>query len=376
MLGGARGRGEVLDRLDQGLDVLDGGAAAAADDLHAELADEPALVLGQLVGGEVVVHLPLDDRRQAGVGQARDRHAGVLEEVAEVLAHLRGPGGAVDPDDVGPHGVERGQRGADLGAGQHRAGELHGDLHLDRDLAPGRGHGPAAADHRGLGAEQVELGLDQEQVDAALEQGGRLLLVGVAQLGEADLAEGGELGARSHRAGDQAAVAVGDLAGDAGGGQVDLVGPLGDAVLAERHGEGAEGGRLDDVDADLEERVVHLGDHVGSGDHEQLVAALEVLAAEVVGPQAQRLHVGAEGAVVDDHLLVDQVEVAAGTHGLTRLPGHPPCSVASRTPCPTTSGPDPAGQGPPISGQNPSGWSLGRPGGRASASGVDLRKDL
>ena len=52
-------------------------------------------------------------------------------------------------------------------------------------------------------------------------------------------------------------MAVGHLAGDAGGGHVDLVGPLGDAVLAERHGEGAEGGRLDDVDADLEEVVVH-----------------------------------------------------------------------------------------------------------------------
>ena len=113
-----RGR-EVLHRLDEGGDVLDGGAAAAADDLHAEVADEAALVLGQLVGREVVVHLPLDHRREAGVGQAGDRHAGVLAEVAEVLAHLGGPGGAVDADDVGPHGVERGEGGADLGAREH-----------------------------------------------------------------------------------------------------------------------------------------------------------------------------------------------------------------------------------------------------------------
>ena len=34
----------------------------------------------------------------------------------------------------------------------------------------GRGHGPTAADDRGLQAEEVELGLDEEQVDAALEQ--------------------------------------------------------------------------------------------------------------------------------------------------------------------------------------------------------------
>ena len=215
--------------------------------------------------------------------------------------------------------------------GSMRAGELHGDLHLDRHLAADGGHGPPAADHPRLGAEQVELRLDEEHVDAAFEEAAGLLLVGVAQLGEADLAERGELGARADRAGHQAAVAVGHLAGDAGGGQVDLVGPLGDPVLGQRHGEGAEGGGLDDVDADLEEVVVHRGDDVGPGDHQQLVAALERLAPEVVGAEAQRLDVGAEGAVVDDHLLVDQVQVGAPAHGLTRLPARPPASVASRT---------------------------------------------
>ena len=150
--------------------MLGGGAAAAADHLHAELRHEARLVGGELLGREVVVHLAVDHRGQAGVGQARDRHAGVLAEVAEVLAHLGGAGGAVDADDVGAHGVEGGEGGTDLGAGQHRAGELHGDLHLDRHLAAEGGHRPAGADHGGLGAEQVELRLDEEQVDAALEQ--------------------------------------------------------------------------------------------------------------------------------------------------------------------------------------------------------------
>ena len=82
----------------------------------------------------------------------------------------------------------------------------------------------------------------------------------------------------------------------------------------------AEAGRLDDVDADLEEGVVHAGDHVGSGGDEQLVAALEGLAAEVVGGEVERLHVGAEGAVEDDDALGDEIEVPALLHGLTRVP--------------------------------------------------------
>ena len=76
-----------------------------------------------------------------------------------------------------------------------------------------------AADEAGLGAEQVVLRLDEQQVDAALEQAARLRLVGVAQGVEADLAERGELRAGADRAGDEAGPvrrrpAVGDLAGE------------------------------------------------------------------------------------------------------------------------------------------------------------------
>ncbi len=148
------------------------------------------------VGGEVVVHLAVDHRRQAGVGDAGDRHAGVLGEVAEVLAHLDRAGGAVDADDVGL-ASRRGRRG-------RRRSRCPGSMRPVSSMVtctwsgtsrPAARHGPAAADHGRLGAEQVEQGLDDEQVDAALEEPGGLHLVGVAQLGEADLAERGELGA-------------------------------------------------------------------------------------------------------------------------------------------------------------------------------------
>ncbi len=236
-----------------------------------------------------------------------------------MLAHLGGAGGAVDADDVDVQRVDGREGGADLGAEQHAAGELHGDLGLDRHLPAGRGHGPAAADDGGLHGEEVEVGLEEEQVDAALEQRGGLDLVGVAQLGEADLPEAGRLGARAHGAGHEALAVgggevVGDLPGDAGVGERDLVGPVGHAVLAERDGEGAEGVRLDHVGAHLEVRRVQRGHGVGPGDGEVLVAALEGLTAEVVGRQVLGLQPGARGAVVDDDTLGNQVEEGRG-HG-------------------------------------------------------------
>ncbi len=51
---------------------------------------------------------------------------------------------------------------------------------------------------------------------------------------------------------------------------------------------------------DVEVAGVEAGDELGSGDHEQLVAALEVGPAEVVGGEAGGLDAGAHGAVVDD----------------------------------------------------------------------------
>ena len=81
-------------------EVRRGRAAAPADHVDAEVRDEPGMVLGELFGCEVVVHGPVDDAGQTGVGDARDRHAGVGGEMTEVLAHLDRTGGAVDADDV------------------------------------------------------------------------------------------------------------------------------------------------------------------------------------------------------------------------------------------------------------------------------------
>ena len=73
-----------------------------------------------------------------------------------------------------------------------------------------------------------------------------------------------------------------------------------DAVLGEHEAEGAEGRGLDRVDARFEELPVHLGDQIGPGEHEVLVATFELGAAEVVLGQILALDPGSEGTVEDE----------------------------------------------------------------------------
>jgi hypothetical protein len=163
------------------------------------------------------------------------------------------------------HGLQGTQRGTDLGARQHGTGQLDGDLGLDRQAAAGRPHRSTGSVDGRLGLQQVEDGLDDDQVDAAFDQGGRLLLVGIAQLRVPDLTEGREL-----RAGPDApchptgSIRCGEVVGSSSSQgcrrQVQLPHTVGLAVLGQHRGERAEGVGLDDVAADFEERSVDAVD--------------------------------------------------------------------------------------------------------------------
>ena len=104
-----------------------------------------------------------------GVGHHRHRDAGVVGQVAQVLAHLGGPGRAVQPDHVDAERLDRRQRRADLAAQQHGAGGFDGDVGDDRDMPAELGHRPARSQHRGLELQQVLAGLDEDRVGAALQ---------------------------------------------------------------------------------------------------------------------------------------------------------------------------------------------------------------
>ena len=139
----AGARREVLALLGQRLDVRVRRAAAAADELEPVVGDERGAVVGELVGLQGVLGAVRAELGQAGVGHHRDRDAALAAQGAQVLAHLGGAGGAVQADAVDAQGLEGRQRRGDLGADQHRAGELDGDVADDRDAAgrtrPSRG---------------------------------------------------------------------------------------------------------------------------------------------------------------------------------------------------------------------------------------------
>ena len=170
--------------------------------------------------------------------------------------------------------------------------------------AAGRLERLADAEDRGLDLEDVLRGLDDHEVDAALEQALGLLGEDADELAEADLAEarvlgGGQEAGRADRAGDEAVLAD-RLAGDLRRLDVDLERVLAEAPLVELEPGALEGVGLDDLGPGLDHRLVDALDDVGAVEHERLVAAAgeAVVALEV---EVELLEGGAHAAVEDDH---------------------------------------------------------------------------
>ena len=257
--------------------------------------------------------LPVDHRGQAGVGQAGDRDDGVAATGGAAASLIStGPGGAVEADHVDA-AWPRARSG-------RRRSRCPGSMRPVSSMVTWVWSGtwrPSATMARraplmaALAWSRSNDRLDEEQVDAALEQPGGLLLVGVAQLGVGDLPQGGELGARAHAAGHPAGpVRGGELVGRPSGqarrpGQVELAGPVGHART--RPGptaKAAEGVGLHHVAADLEEGAVDLVDERRAG-----CSTSSSLHPSRSGPpkssaaQVQELQVRPHGAVEDDHPL-------------------------------------------------------------------------
>ena len=329
----ARGQRPVPQPGDDGGQVLGRGPAAAARQREPELGGEHLMGVGELVGGHRVVRAIGGELGQPGIRHAGQRHARVRGQVAQVLAHLAGTRRAVEPDHVDAERLERGERRADLGAEQHRAGRLDSDLGDQQDIGAGGRDRPAGADDRRFGLQQVLAGLDDQRVGAAAQQAGGVALVGVAELRERDVAERRQLRAGPHRAEHPARPAgagglVGRLPGQPRAALGEFLDPAGDPVLAEIAEVRAERVSADAVDPGVQVAVMDSPDDVRAGDVQDLVAAF--VPGKVVDRDRAALQHGSHRAVGDDYPLAERRAQgcrAAGSAGRSTLSwaaGHPP----------------------------------------------------
>ena len=184
---------------------------------------------------------------------------------------------------------------------------------------------------RRLRVQGIEHGFNQQNVDTAFDQRLGLLDIGHAQLLEADVAGTRIIDVGRDRCGFGLwaectghetrlvgrAEAVGRLAGDAGRGEVHLAGELGHAVVGLRDDRRTKGIGLDDVCAGSQIVGMNLGNHLRTGDREQLVVAFDVVGevgqplAAVVGlGELVALDHGAHGAVEDQDAPGEQLAQA------------------------------------------------------------------
>ena len=307
----ALGALHASDRVRDLADVFGCGAAATADQRQSVFGDEARQRLGQFIWLQRIFGAVGTQHRQPRIGHHRHGCAGMLRQVAQVLAHLGGAGGAVQSDHVHAERLDRRQRRADLAAQQHGAGGFHRDVGDHRDVTAELGHRPVRSQHRGLQLQQVLAGLDEDRVRAAFEHAEGGLGVRVTDHRVLGVAQRRQLGARAHRAQHvppaiRRAHLVSDPPRDRGTSLREITDPVGDVIVAEVRQVTAERVGLDRVGAGLEVGAVDGLDHIRAGVVEDLVAALEVV--EVVEREIGRLQLSAHGAVAHHDPLRQGVE--------------------------------------------------------------------
>ena len=139
-----------------------GGAAAAADDVDAELAHEAVEPVREVVGLQWEVGVLAARLRQAGVGHHANQARTILRQVLHARQHQIGADGAVEADDIDAgERFERDECARDVGAGQHLlVGLHHSNLHHQRQLHAARLHHLHGGDGDGFGLQNIKAGLD------------------------------------------------------------------------------------------------------------------------------------------------------------------------------------------------------------------------
>ena len=265
---GVRGAFPATDSGDP-TNVFRNSAAATSHDIKPTVAHEAADAPTQHLRGLVIVPVFVG---QAGVGNAGHREAGKGSQSADMVGHELRPGGAIkaNPQEVavGQGSVE----GLDVLASQESAHGFHGTLDGNRNPAAQLGKGAVDALQSGLDVQRVLTGFQQQEIRAAFDETGGLIVVRSGQIVEGDPTGNGDgLGGGTHGAGDEAGLvgctcAVGSLTGDGGGGPVNWAGFVGEIVFSENDGSSAKGVGLDDVGSGIEIPLMDIGDDVRPGE--------------------------------------------------------------------------------------------------------------
>ncbi len=213
-------------------------------------------------------------------------------------------------------------------------------------------HHFGAGEDRRLGVERVEDGLDQQHIDAAIDQSAHLLGIGDAQFIEGDGAEariqdigrdrGGAVG-RADGAGDKTRAAVlvlRDLRGLAcqpGAFEIQLVGDLRHAVIGLRDAGRREGIGRNDVGAGAEISEMNGAHRVGPAEIEEIVVAAHLAVPGVEAGAAIALLVETERLDHRPHGAVEHQDALGGETAqrlfFVGLDCHAVTPVASRFGC-------------------------------------------
>ncbi len=208
----------------------------------------------------------------ARVGHGAERLGGVLDHLLDGLEHDLRADRAVAADHVHGPFVQLAREGLGIRAVGQVAVVVDGDLGDDGHLVAGG----LARGEDGL-AQLVEVGegLEDQQVDAGLEQRLDLLAEDGARLGEGGGTERLDADAqRSDRAGHEGRLS-GRLARQAHAGLVDGLQLLGEAEGGQARAVGAEGVGLEDLRAGLDVLLVDFLHQGGRGEVELVEAAVD-----------------------------------------------------------------------------------------------------
>ncbi len=184
-------RSQSRDGVDDRLQVRRGRPTAAADDADAQFGHELALRLSQALGGERVDGPPVLEVGDTGVGHDAYRQPRLASQGAHVLPHVGRSGGTVHAQHVDRERVERRDGGRRLRTEQQGVDVLlDGELHDQRHAFAALDEHVVGGGDRGLDLEQVEAGLDEDHVAAAVEQPPHLPSVALLHHGDVDVVTG------------------------------------------------------------------------------------------------------------------------------------------------------------------------------------------